>query len=25
KMIQKYLASCLIQCYQNRPDMDACI
>ncbi|MDW5367546.1 RNA polymerase subunit sigma, partial [Acinetobacter baumannii] len=23
--IQKYLASCLIQCYQNRPDMDACI
>ncbi|HCW5252096.1 TPA: RNA polymerase subunit sigma, partial [Acinetobacter baumannii] len=21
----KYLASCLIQCYQNRPDMDACI
>lgn len=25
KMIQKYLASCLIQCYQNRQNMDACI
>ncbi|MBJ9984731.1 sigma-70 family RNA polymerase sigma factor [Acinetobacter sp. S40] len=25
KMIQKYLASCLIQCYQIRRDMDACI
>lgn len=25
KMIQKYLASCLIRCYQNRQDMDACI